>query len=354
MTSKRGFPVLLAAIAALPVFFALLAVPVWAQAPSVIVTSPETEAVVEGLVTFNGTAHDPGGRLKEVRIAIEGASDLTVNIPGNKADATWETNWDSTAVPDGQWNASVTASNKGGNISAPVNLTFIVDNDKEPRVEALQVLFDAGANGTYAPWDNATEMPTTRLSFELTFGEEMNKISLQDGVAFVGGASTWDLARNGSASYWVNVSYLEANTSYNFTVGSPGADLAGNAVESFGFLFQTAAEPTPGTPEPPGEPGDPDEPGDPGEPSDPDEPGGPGEPGGGFNLPLPFSLDSPWPWLGAVAVAVAVALVVAHRKGFLVRREEPEPEPEYETEYEWQADEDDEPESEERVFPPPS
>ncbi len=270
-------------------------------------------------------------------VAIEGESPLTVNIPGNQANATWETSWDSTGVMDGLLNAAVTVSNRDGETSGPMNFTFVVDNDKEPRLEALQILFDAPGNGTYTFWNDTTQMPTTRLSFEVAFSEEMDETSLQDGVAFVGGASAWELTRNSTNSYRVNVSYLEANTSFNFTVGSPGADLAGNSITPNGYEFQTVAELTPGTPEPPSEPGDPAEPGEPDEPS---------EPGGGLNLP--FSLYSPWFWGGAVAAAGAVVLVVAWRKGVFVRKEEDNDwqthDEQPEAEYEWQTrdDEDDE------------
>ncbi len=338
MSGNGSLRALLAVTAVVPMILALLAAPAGAQVLSVIVTSPGPGDIVEGLVAFNGTAHDPGGRLKDVQLAIDGGPVLTVNIPGNQANATWETSWDSTTVPDGERKAMVTVADKGGETSAPVNVTFVVDNDKEPRLESLQVLFDASGNGTYGLWNNTTLMPTTRLSFELTFSEEMDEASLENGAAFIGGASTWELTQNGTASYWVNVSYLEANTSYNFTVGSPGADLAGNPVTANGFEFRTVAELTPGTPEPPSDPGDP------GDPGDPDEPGG--------GLTLPFSIYSPWLWAGVAAAVAAVALVVAWRKGVFVREEEPEVEYEWQTreggseeepevEYDWQTREDD-------------
>ena len=289
--TRRILPYL--ALTALPLILALAAAPVGAQAPTVVVTSPQAGAVVEGLVAFQGTAEDPDSDLDWVEITIAGAKGLLKQkITGDKASATWEIGWNSQDVADGQQTISVVATDKAGNVSAPTNFTLIVDNSKQPQVENLQLLFDAQGDGKYKPWNKVEEVPTTRLSFEVQLSEEMAEVSLRSAVTFAGGASTWDLTPKGDAAYWVNVSYLQANTSYNFTVGTGATDMAGNPLtDAYASPFHTAAEPTPGTPEGPG--------------------------GGGFNLPL--SLDSPLLWIGVVAAAAVVGVAVAWRKGLLTR-----------------------------------
>lgn len=296
--TRRILPYL--ALAALPFILALAATPVGAQVPTVGVTSPQAGAVVEGLVAFQGTAEDPDSDLDWVEITVVGAqgAPLKQKITGNKASATWEISWDSQDVADGQRAISVVAKDKAGNISAPTNFTLIVDNSKQPQVENIQLLFDAQDDGKYAPWNKVDEVPTTRLSFEVRLSEEMAEASLRSAVSFAGGASTWDLTPKGDAAYWINVSYLQANTSYNFTVGTGATDMAGNPLmDAYDYPFHTAAELTPGTPEGPGDPG-----------------------GGGFNLPL--SLDSPFLWIGVGAAAAVVSVAVAWRKGLLTRLKE--------------------------------
>lgn len=311
MAGVSRVPALLAAAAALPLLLSLLSVPVGGQVLSATITAPVPGGVVEGLVLLNGTAHDPAGRLKTVEVAVEDGPTLAVNIPGNLENATWETEWDSTTVPDGERTVSATALNKDGDVSAPHNVTFIVDNDKEPRLTDFQIRVDLSGNGTDAAWNDTTDMPTTRILFDLAFSEPMNETAIRAGTSFAGGASTWALTPNGTTSYRMNVSYLEANASYNFTVGAPGADLAGNPVAAYHLEFQTVAEPTDGTPLPPEEPTDPEEPG--GDPDEPGDPEGPGTNEGGLNLP--FAIESRFLWIGGLVAALAVALGVVWRKG---------------------------------------
>ncbi len=302
------------AVTALPLILALAAAPAGAQAPTVVVTSPQAGAVVEGLVAFQGTAEDPDSDLDWVEIIIAGVTGppLKQKITGDRASATWEISWNSQGVADGRQAISVVATDKAGNASAPTNLTLIVDNVKQPQVENLQLLFDAQSDGKYAPWNKVEEVPTTRLSFKVQLSEEMAEASLRSAVSLAGGASTWDLTPKGDAAYWVNVSYLQANTSYNFTVGTGATDMAGNPLtDAYAYPFHTAAEPTPGTPEGPGDSG-----------------------GGGFNLPL--SLDSPLLWVGVVAAAAVVGVAVAWRKGLLTRLKEKV------RGVEWRSEEDDE------------
>lgn len=298
--------VLCVTLAAVSLVLVLTSFPVAAGGHTVTVTSHETGAVVEGQVSLQGAAEDPGNDLKEVTIAIEGSATLKKNVPGNQRSYyEWSINWNSQAVTDGWRTVTVTASTQAGP-SEPVVLTLIVDNDKEPKLQTLGLWFDVEANGTYAPWDDFEVMPTTRLSFDLAFSEPMDEDSVREAVAFVGGASSWQLTPQGRDAFWVNVSYLDADTNYTFVLGEVATDLAGNPLTPNEVVFRTAAEPTPGTPEEP--------------PEEPNDPGDPEGPGTGLDLgPL---LSSPWLWIGSGAGVAAIGAAVAWRKGLFGRLKE--------------------------------
>lgn len=278
------------ALGSLPLLFALFAVPVGGQGPTVTVTSPAPGEVVAGAVQFQGTAEAPDAFLQRVDVAIEGVKpSLKYNFGGNQASATWELTWNSQGVLDGRWAVSVTARDKDAAVSAPVEFSVIVDNDPEPRVVSHRFLFDAEGDGGYAPWNDPAAVPTTRLALEIVFSEEMDPATLGSAVSLAGAASSWEREARDRTTHWLTVSHLEVNASYTLQVDVGARDLAGNPLqEAYEVVFTTTAEPTPGTPE-----------------------------GPGTGLALPVGLDSPWLWVGVGSAAAGVAVAVAWRKGLL-------------------------------------
>lgn len=272
---------------------ALLAAPVSAQGLTVTVDTPQSGDVVEGEVVFQGTAEDAEGGLRWVELWIENATGATPRdrISGNQANATWEIPWNSLSVPDGHHVVSVVARNRTDDVSPAENLTLIVDNAKDPTVEDLRILHDANGTGEYLEWDNFEAVPTTRLALVLEFSEEIEASTLAGAVSFGANESSWELGTQEGSSQRVEVSYLAANASYTFSVGTGATDAAGNPLaEAYTFAFHTAPEATPGTPD---------------------------GPGGGLSLPI--ALDSPWLWGAGGAGAAGIVLAVAWRKGALSR-----------------------------------
>lgn len=281
------------ALSLVPVILALFSVPAGAQVPSLVVTSPTPGAVVAGEVLFQGTAEDADSDLEWVEIEIVGAKGppLKTRIPGNRANASWDLLWGSQSQADGRWAVRAVARDKAGTASEPVEFDLIVDNYPEPAVTALQVFFDEAGDGNYTEWTALETMPTTRLSFELRMSETMEEASLLSAMEFLGGGADWTLTPQGGSLYWVNVSYLEADTAYNFTVTSDAVDTAGNSLsENYSFAFRTTAEPTPGTPE-----------------------------SGGIDLD---ALNSPYLWAGVGAAGVVAVALVAYREGLFRRLRE--------------------------------
>ncbi len=268
-------------------FLAAAATPVSGEAPTLTVTSPAPGAVVEGQVLFEGTANDPDGNLRDVFVNIEGVRNMTANVNG-KTNATWNKNWGSGNVPDGRYQISVVAVDGKGAFSEAVTFAVILDNAKQPRVRDSQFNFDALNDENWAPWNDLQTVPTTRLSLELDFSEEMRDI--RDAVNVTGGEARWDVARGPGSLFWLNISYLQTNTSYTIAVGTRAADLAGNPLtDPHEITFNTTAITTPGTPDP-----------------------GTAVLGGLFEF-LPF--DLPWLWIGgAVAAGVVTVAVVRWRR----------------------------------------
>ncbi len=269
---------------------AMLAAPAKGEEPTVTVTGPLPGAVVEGSVLFQGTAEDADGDLKSVIITIEGVkAPQKVNLPGASSNATWEKLWNSWGAPDGLRRVSVVAEDKAGQSSGPVNFTLLVDNFKEPRLESFQVLFDEAGDGNYEPWNDLDAVPTTRLSIELRFSEEMDETAVRDSLNLTGGDASWQLVgQDAGKVFSANVSYLEVNTNYTVSVDTTATDRAGNTLQaSRELIFHTAEEATPGTPKP------------------------------GGVLSLPF--DPIWLWVGGGVGGGAVAGVVLWKRGFLSR-----------------------------------
>lgn len=281
----RGTVILAACALLIPLAMALLAAPARAQAPTLVVSSPQPGAVVEGNVAFQGTVEDPDGNLDSVEIAIEGANPvLKVKLPGAKFNATWEKSWNSQGARDGLRQVSIVAVDKAGETSQPVNFTLLVDNFKEPRLVKTEILFDAEGDSNFATWRDLEAVPTTRLSFELSFSEEIDEASLQGSVGFLGGEATWQLASQDGLLFWLNVSYLQVDTAYNLTVTNSTMDLAENPLMTlYELSFHTAPEATPGTP----------------------------TTGGAFFLPF----DPLWLWISGIAGGATVAGVVVWKKG---------------------------------------
>ncbi|MFQ6013449.1 MAG: Ig-like domain-containing protein [Thermoplasmata archaeon] len=281
----RGAIILAACALLVPLAVALLAAPARAQAPTLVVSSPQPGAVVTGDVLFQGTVEDSDGNLDSVEIAIEGANPaLKVKFPGAKFNATWEKSWNSQGAPDGLREVSIFAVDKAGETSQPVNFPLLVDNFKEPRLVTTEILFDAEGDSNFAMWRDLEAVPTTRLSFELSFSEEMDEASLGDSVSFLGGEATWQLASQDGLLFWLNVSYVQVDTAYSLTVANSTTDLAGNPLMTpYELSFRTAAEATPGTP----------------------------TTGGAFFLPI----DPLWLWISGIAGGATVAGVVVWKKG---------------------------------------
>ncbi len=266
--------------------------PVSGEAPTLTVENPAPGSVVEGQVLFEGTANDSDGNLRDVFIDIEGVKNMTANVNG-KTTATWNKNWGSGNVPDGRYQISVVAKDGKGAFSAAVTFDVIVDNDKSPSVRDAQFRLDALNDGNWAPWNDLQTVPTTRLSLELDFSEEMRDI--RDAVNVTGGEARWGIARGAGSLFWLNISYLQTNTSYTIAVGTTARDLAGNPLPSpHEIAFTTTAITTPGTP----------------------DPGLPVLEGLLELLPfdlLPFDLPW-WLWIGGAVAAIAVTVAAVRRR----------------------------------------
>ncbi|MFQ6013361.1 MAG: Ig-like domain-containing protein [Thermoplasmata archaeon] len=237
--------------ALVPLVLALSAIPVQAEGLSVTVSSPLPEAVVEGSVLLQGTAQDPDGDLASVQILIDGGTPaLRVKLRKADSDATWEKAWNTEKVPDGRREVSVVATDKEGGTSPPMNFSLIVDNDKEPSVEATRILFDGPGDATFSLWDDLDAVPTTRLTFEVRFSEEMDEASVLDSISFAGGEAAWQLAALApGTTFLLNVSSFEVDLAYLLMVGSSATDRAGNPLQApYELSFRTVAEATPGTP----------------------------------------------------------------------------------------------------------
>ncbi len=266
--------------------------PVSGEAPTLTVASPAPGSVVEGQVLFEGTANDPDGNLRDVFINIEGVKNMTANVNG-KTSATWDKKWGSGNVPDGRYQISVVAKDGKGAFSAAVTFDVIVDNDKSPSVRDAQFHLDALNDGNWAPWNDLQNVPTTRLSLELDFSEEMRDI--RDAVNLTGGEARWGFARGAGSLFWLNISYLQTNTSYTIAVGTTARDLAGNPLpDPHEIAFTTTTITTPGTPTPGTL--------DPGIPVLQDI----------FEL-LPFDLPW-WLWIGGAVAAIAATVAVVRRR----------------------------------------
>lgn len=234
-----------------PFVLALSAVPVQAEGLSVDVSSPLPGAVVEGSVLLQGTAQDPDGDLASVQILIDdGIATLRVKLRRAESDATWQKAWNTEKVPDGQREVSVAAMDGAGGTSPPMNFTLIVDNDKEPSVETTRIFFDGQGDSNISLWTDLDRVPTTRLTFELRFSEEMDEVSVQESIGFAGGDAAWQMvATEPGTTFLLNVSSFEVDKAYSLTVGPSATDRAGNPVQTaYELSFHTVAEATPGTP----------------------------------------------------------------------------------------------------------
>ena len=260
------------------------------QGPSLAVSSPLPGAIVEGSVLFQGTAQDPDGDLDSIQILIDGGNPaLRVRLRGAQTTAAWEKAWDTQRVPDGLRAVSIVATDKAGGTSPPMNFTLIVDNAKEPSVEATKVLFDPQGDSTFTLWKDLAAVPTTRLTFELRFSEEMDEASVRDSISFAGGAATWQVApAEPGMTFLLNVSSFEVDKAYRLAVGPSATDRAGNPIPApYELSFHTAAEATPGTP----------------------------TMGGGFSI----QFDPFWLWISGIAGGIGVAGAVLWKKGQLRR-----------------------------------
>ncbi len=280
----------IAVLLAMPLVLFVLSTPAAGEAPTLTVASPLPGQVVEGDVLFAGTAADADENLRRVEIDIGDGDSFTVSLPDGEPSDTWEREWDSTNVADGTWEVSVRARDRDGEYSQYVNFTLLVDNEKEPELEDTGLLFNLDGVGEPSPWENRSAVPTTRLTFELRFSEEMDETSVRNAVRFLGGESSWDLWSANGVVYQINVSYLAAGTDYDFVLLTRAEDVAGNPlVAGYALSFRTSELATPGTPARPLL--------------------------GGFALPV----DTLWLWVSGVALAVAISGALAWRRGLLAR-----------------------------------
>lgn len=280
-----------AVLFATPMLLALLAVPAGADAPTVTVTNPRPDQVVAGRFVFQGTAGDADANLRRVEISLEDAATIWVSLPLGPSSVTWEEEWNSRNVPDGSWDVSVIVRDRDGESSQYVNFTLLIDNEKEPQLqEDPELLFDLDGVGAPIPWENRSAVPTTGLTFELRFSEEMEEASVRNAIRFLGGPASWDLSSADGVAYQLNVSYLQAGTEYDFVLGTRATDVAGNPlVAGYALSFRTSAQATPGTPA--------------------------GPPFGGFVLPV----DPTWIWLSGGGLAAAIGAAWAWRRGLFTR-----------------------------------
>ena len=95
------------------------------SAPSVVVTSPQADAVVSGDVLVAAEASDADGTVTQVEFIAGGTS------IGTDTTAPYEVTWDSLTVTDGQVVISATATDDSGRSSTDT-VTVVVDNVADP------------------------------------------------------------------------------------------------------------------------------------------------------------------------------------------------------------------------------
>lgn len=174
-----------------------------ANPPAVAITSPATNSTVQGVVTIQGTASDPGpmSQLDVVEVRIDGGA----WAPASGLDA-WQFAWDAGAVPGGAHTIEARATDVGGATSPLASVSVTVVNlapaiaftapaegatvrdtvlvngtagDPEGDLERVELRIDGGAwrpvNGT-SPWS------FTWHTFEFLDGARLLEARAVDGA----------------------------------------------------------------------------------------------------------------------------------------------------------------------------
>jgi parallel beta-helix repeat protein len=107
-------------------------------APACNISDPTPDAIVSGILTIKGEAHDSDGSVEFVEIRINNGN--WTQVTGRTA---WTFDWDTTTVPDGQ-HAIHVRSFDGMDYSAEVSVIVMIDN-LDPRDSGQDWLWTAAA-----------------------------------------------------------------------------------------------------------------------------------------------------------------------------------------------------------------
>ncbi|UCE38177.1 MAG: right-handed parallel beta-helix repeat-containing protein [Thermoplasmata archaeon] len=99
--------------------------------PTCTISTPSTEAVVNGTILINGTASDSDGTIQLIQIRID--ENDWINITGNES---WSYELDTTELPNGRHSIAV-RSFDGEDYSPAASISIIVDNPPSPKEKSF-------------------------------------------------------------------------------------------------------------------------------------------------------------------------------------------------------------------------
>ena len=114
---------------------------------SASITSPSTQTVLEGSVTFTGTAQGPEPSAVEARIGNGPWNEVATLDDEDFVLQDWSWTWDSTSVEDGDHYVAVRFVNQSGSVSESFRRTYEVDNlpaAPELALTGLSNVYDQG------------------------------------------------------------------------------------------------------------------------------------------------------------------------------------------------------------------
>ena len=123
--------------------------------PTVAITNPSSNGIVDGTVLITATASDSNGTIAQVEFFVDGAS---IVDPGNNPDSSdpYSLSWDTTTASEGDHTLSATATDNDGGTGTD-SITVTVDNDDDPpSVTLTNPVNNATVNGTVTVTADAT------------------------------------------------------------------------------------------------------------------------------------------------------------------------------------------------------
>ena len=120
---------------------------------SASISSPSAQTVLEGSVTFSGTAQGPEPSAVEARIGNGPWNEVATLDDEDFVLQEWTWTWDSTSVEDGDHYVAVRFVNQSGSVSEPFRRTYEVDNlpaAPEVALSGISNVYDQGLIATTA------------------------------------------------------------------------------------------------------------------------------------------------------------------------------------------------------------